>query len=98
MTTETELIRVYFPGVTSSDPLNTIGRASYSNTIVQDVIDEGLLYTETDFMGNEVVCMVTVYGKTTLTINIGANQTISPEPLEPNWVIRGRPDDRGKGR
>lgn len=91
---ETELIRIYFPGVTSSDSVNSLGRATYNNTTVQDLVDEGLMYIEIDFTGAEQICMITVYGKTTFAINIGANQTIPPEVLDPVSIIGGRPDDR----
>lgn len=88
----TDLIRVYFPGVFSTDTINGLGSATYTNKTVQDIVDEGLMYIETDFTGAEQVCMVTVYGKTTLSINIESNITVSPEPLQPDYFVGGRPE------
>ncbi len=94
----TELIRVYFPGVTSSSNITSLGKATYSGYTVQDIVDEGgPLYIEYDFQGNELVCMMAIYGKVTLfgTFNMA---TVNPVPVTFDELVGGRPDNRyGKG-
>lgn len=91
--TETELIRVYFPGVTSATTINSLGLATYpSNVIVQDIVDEGgPLYIETDYQGNEVVCMLTIFGSTKLSGSFNST-SITPIPFEPSYFVGGRPE------
>jgi hypothetical protein len=92
MTSETQLVRIYFPGVQSTDTINHLGRASYSNVTVQDIIDQGgPLYKETALDGSDLICMVTIYGSTTFTADFASIGTVTPVILPGDFFVGGRP-------
>ncbi len=88
----THLTRVYFPGAVTGSPISALGSATYNNTTVQDVIDEGgPLYIETAFDGTDMICMMVIYGSCTLTATFPGVGTVTPVLVPHSDLVGGRP-------
>lgn len=86
-----ELVRVFWPGVVSTDTLTSFAGGVYSGTvIVQDLIDTGILYILPGLDGSDLICSMLVYGSGSATMVIGGN-TIKPSPIPTFEFVGGRP-------